>query len=60
VIEYKDVAEYFKLFHRLVQDASAELAERRVFLPNPSDMFEGDHSFDVYRLGLADEDPQEE
>jgi len=35
-----------------VKDATAELASRKVFLPNPSDMFEGENSFDIYRLGL--------
>ncbi|HVW71730.1 MAG TPA: hypothetical protein VHB93_01100, partial [Candidatus Paceibacterota bacterium] len=56
VIEYNDAREDFALFHRLIQDASEELRERRLFLPNPSDMFEGDHSFDLYRLGLVEEE----
>jgi S-DNA-T family DNA segregation ATPase FtsK/SpoIIIE len=55
VIDFKNVEEEFRTFHRLINDATAELARRRVFLPNPSDMFEGDHSFDLYRLNLVEE-----
>ena len=51
-IDYRDHAEDFKVFHRLVLDASEEILRRRVYLPNPSDMFEGENSFDIYRLGL--------
>ena len=53
VIEYKKCAEEFKLFKQLINDATEDLARRKVFLPNPSDMFEGENSFDIYRLGLA-------
>lgn len=56
VIDYTNVGEYFALFHRLINDATAELMTRRVFLPNPSDLFEGDHSFDLYRLALAEDE----
>jgi hypothetical protein len=56
VIDYKHHKEDFKVFHRLIADATAELARRKVYLPNPSDMFEGDNSFDVYRLGLIDDE----
>jgi len=59
VIDYKDAGEYFILFRRLINDATEELRHRRIFLPNPSDMFEGDHSFDLYRLRLADEELEE-
>lgn len=45
----------FAVFHRLIHDASREIARERLYLPNPSDMFEGENSFDIYRLGLADE-----
>lgn len=55
VIDFAAAKEDFKLFHRLLKDASAEIARERLYLPNPSDMFEGDNSFDVYRLGLVDE-----
>lgn len=54
VIEYKKCAEEFKLFKRLINEATEDLSRRKVFLPNPSDMFEGENSFDIYRLGLAE------
>ncbi len=54
-IDYQECADDFALFHRLIKDATSELGTRKIFLPNPSDMFEGEHSFDVYRLELADE-----
>ena len=53
VIEYEKCAGEFELFRRLVNDATADLTRRKVFLPNPSDMFEGENSFDIYRLGLG-------
>jgi len=52
VIRYDALDDEFRLFHRLIQDATADIATRKVYLPNPSDMFEGKNSFDVYRLGL--------
>lgn len=55
IIDFSAAKEDFKLFHRLLKDASAEIARERLYLPNPSDMFEGDNSFDVYRLGLVEE-----
>ncbi|MFA6414919.1 MAG: PD-(D/E)XK nuclease family protein [Candidatus Paceibacterota bacterium] len=55
-IDYQKHAEDFKVFHRLINDATEEIARRRVYLPNPSDMFEGDNSFDIYRLELVEED----
>lgn len=55
VIDFRAHKEDFKLFHRLIVDATAEIARRRIYLPNPSDMFEGDNSFDIYRFGLVDE-----
>lgn len=54
VIEYDTLGEDFILFRRLVSDASRDIQARKVFLPNPSDMFEGKNSFEVYRLGLQD------
>lgn len=54
VIDFADCAEDFKVFHRLINDATAEIASRKRYLPNPSDMFEGENSFDIYRLGLLD------
>ncbi len=56
VIEYADCADDFAVFHRLINDATTELSRKRVYLPNPSDMFEGENSFDIYRLGLVDEE----
>lgn len=53
VIEYERMAEEFALFQRLLSDATAEIARPRAWLPNPSDMFEGENSFDIYRLGFA-------
>ncbi len=55
-IDFKKCAEDFKVFHRLINDATEEIMRRRIYLPNPSDMFEGDNSFDIYRLGLIDEE----
>ncbi|MBI2610822.1 PD-(D/E)XK nuclease family protein [Candidatus Kaiserbacteria bacterium] len=53
VIEYAECKEDFALFHRLITDATAEISRPRTYLPNPSDMFEGDDSFNLYRLGLT-------
>ena len=53
VIDFNDCQEEFKTFHRLIRDATEEISRRRIYLPNPSDMFEGDNSFDIYRLDLA-------
>jgi len=52
VIEYEDYAEEFEVFRRLLKDASKEISRPRAYLPNPSDMFEGKNSFDIYRLEL--------
>jgi len=54
VIDYDACMEESKVFHRLINDATADLAQRKIFLPNPSDMFEGENSFDIYRLGLGE------
>lgn len=56
ILDYATLGEEFALFHRLIKDATAEIARPRLWLPNPSDMFEGEHSFDIYRLGLVGED----
>ncbi len=56
IIEYADETEAFHVFHRLLKDATEEITRPRAYLPNPSDMFEGEHSFDLYRLGLLGED----
>lgn len=55
VIDYADAGESFELFHRLLKDATAEMARTRIFLPNPSDMFEGEDSFELYKLRLTEE-----
>ena len=55
VIDYRECKEEFALFHRLINDATAEIGRRdRLYLPNPSDMFEGENSFHIYRLGLIE------
>lgn len=53
-IRYEECAEEFALFHRLINDATAQMLRTKVFLPNPSDIFEGENSFDIYRLGLVE------
>lgn len=55
IIDFTTVSEEFGVFHRLVNDATTEIGRKRLYLPNPSDMFEGENSFDIYRLGLVDE-----
>jgi hypothetical protein len=55
-IDFQKCKEDFKVFHRLINDATEEIMRRRIYLPNPSDMFEGDNSFDIYRLELVDEE----
>lgn len=52
VIVYKEHGEDFELFRRLLKDATDEIARKRVYLPNPSDMFEGKNSFEIYRMEL--------
>src|SRR3989338_3061564 len=55
VIDFATCQEEFRVFHRLVNDATTDIMRRPAYLPNPSDMFEGENSFDIYRLGLLDE-----
>jgi hypothetical protein len=54
VIDFRECKAEFALFHRLIKDATSELSRTRVYLPNPSDLFEGENSFDIYRLGLVE------
>jgi hypothetical protein len=54
IINFDECVEEFALFHRLINDATDEIMRRKVYLPNPSDMFEGENSFDIYRLELAE------
>lgn len=56
VIDFRERKEDFKVFHRLINDATEEISRVRKYLPNPSDMFEGDNSFDIYRLELVDDE----
>ncbi len=56
IIDFRERKDDFKVFHRLINDATEEISRRRIYLPNPSDMFEGDNSFDIYRLELVSED----
>lgn len=55
VIDFKECKDDFKVFHRLINDATDEISRKRIYLPNPSDMFEGNNSFDIYRLKLIDD-----
>ncbi len=52
IIDFRECDEDFAVFHRLLSDASAEIARPRLYLPNPSDMFEGENSFDIYSLNV--------
>ncbi|MFH1178519.1 MAG: hypothetical protein V1711_02235, partial [bacterium] len=52
VLDFSTLQDEFAVFHRLITDATKEISRRRIYLPNPSDMFEGENSFDIYRLGL--------
>lgn len=55
VIDFKEHKEDFAVFRRLINDATREISRPRAYLPNPSDMFEGDNSFDIYRLELVED-----
>ena len=54
VIDFRTCKDEFEVFKRLLNDATAEISRPRLYLPNPSDMFEGENSFDIYRLGLLE------
>jgi len=54
-IDFRSFRQEFILFNRLLRDATAALAHIKVFLPNPSDMFEGENSLDIYRINLEPE-----
>ncbi len=56
IIDFRTFRREFIVFNRLIRDATTALGEMKVFLPNPSDMFEGENSFDIYRINLAVED----
>ncbi|MBX4195556.1 PD-(D/E)XK nuclease family protein [Candidatus Parcubacteria bacterium] len=54
VIDFREHEQEFLLFHRLLSDATKEIRTRKIFLPNPSDMFEGKNSLEIYRWGLIE------
>lgn len=56
VIDFRSFRQEFVLFNRLLRDATAALGSMKIFLPNPSDMFEGENSLDIYRINLAPEE----
>jgi len=56
IIDFRTFREEFIIFHRLLRDATASLETVRIFLPNPSDIFEGENSFDIYRINLPREE----
>lgn len=55
VIDFRPFRQEFIIFNRLLRDATESLAHTKIFLPNPSDMFEGENSFDIYRINLPPE-----
>lgn len=56
ILDYKNAREEFEVFHRLLSDATEEIGRPRKYLPNPSDMFEGEDSFTLYKLRLLDDE----
>lgn len=56
IIDFRAFRREFIVFNRLIRDATTALEGMRVFLPNPSDIFEGENSFDIYRINLAAEE----
>ncbi|HEV8666440.1 MAG TPA: PD-(D/E)XK nuclease family protein [Candidatus Paceibacterota bacterium] len=56
IIDFRTFREEFIIFHRLLRDATKALQHTKVFLPNPSDIFEGENSFDIYRINLPREE----
>lgn len=55
-IEYADHPEYFTLFYKLYDDCTRKLQGENIFLPNPSDMFDGDDTMLAYMQGLITSD----
>ena len=56
VIDFRTFRQEFIVFNRLIRDATTALEHMKVFLPNPSDMFEGENSLDIYRINLQPEE----
>jgi DNA segregation ATPase FtsK/SpoIIIE, S-DNA-T family len=55
VIDFRAFRREFIIFNRLIRDATEQLAHMKVFLPNPSDIFEGENSLLIYDLNLEPE-----
>lgn len=53
-IDFSDLEEDFYFFHRLLNDATKEISRKRIYLPNPSDVFDGWNSLDIYRHKLIE------
>jgi hypothetical protein len=56
IIDFRTFRREFIVFNRLLRDATTALEGMRVFLPNPSDIFEGENSFDIYRINVSHEE----
>lgn len=56
IIDFRTFRREFIVFNRLIRDATMALEGMKIFLPNPSDIFEGENSFDIYRINLPYED----
>jgi hypothetical protein len=54
-IDFQEHQDEFNFFRGLIADATEDLLTRKKFLPNPSDMFEGRESLEIYRLKLIEE-----
>ncbi len=54
VIDFRKHEKEFVFFHKLLADATEDIRTRRVFLPNPTDMFDGKNSLDIYRWQLIE------
>lgn len=56
IIDFRTFRKEFILFNRLIRDASEQLRHMKIFLPNPSDLFEGEDSLALYHMHLPIED----
>lgn len=56
VVDFRAFRREFIIFNRLIRDATEALANMKVFLPNPSDPFEGDNSLLIYHLNVLPEE----
>ena len=55
IIDFRTFRREFIVFNRLIRDTTTALSTMKVFLPNPSDMFEGENSLDIYQINLSRE-----